>query len=265
MRNCPAVMAAVHDSVAAHPRAAAIDLGILVEKCIKESQVRSRARYRWLSEDDLEPWAIGSGDSRRSQCQRQRLTLAMRQWLTLSVRDELRRPTAENQPQPRRDAGFQPGECGDHSLELGSRAAANTEIRSVNTECQAERSCRRMQRVMSNQVRRNTPDAIGSVAIQGDHKARSPQETRCDENSPVFQRTRVRGFQLPQRAVNGGQCHNRLVVRIPQDGWLKDRPALRRVSRLSASTRDLVTRQRAKRVCADFGTEAKLLPDLGLR
>ncbi len=61
MRNCPAVMAAVHDSVAADPRAAAIDLGILVEKCVKESQVRSLARYRWLSEDDLEPWAIGSG------------------------------------------------------------------------------------------------------------------------------------------------------------------------------------------------------------
>ena len=190
-RNRRVVMAIVDDEVARNPGPSAGIPRTLVQKSGENGQVQWPGRCRNFAGDDLKAWPIELGGARGNQHQGQGLTLAVRHRLTLAVRNELRRPAAEDQPETGNDSRLQPRECGQDPLEPRAEAAADAQVRPVNAQGKAECSGRRVQGIVRNQVGRHAPDALRSKAIQGDDEARPTQEAGGDQNAPVFQATGI--------------------------------------------------------------------------
>src|SRR5271157_1040336 len=166
-RNPRVVVAIVDDEIASNPRPSASIPRTLVQKSGENGQVQRPGKYRHFTGDNLKAWPIELEGARRTQDHGQGLTLAVRHRLTLAVRNELRRPAAEDQPETGNDSRLQPRQCGQDPLELGGETAADAEVRPVHAQGKAECSGGRVQGVVGNQVGSHAPGAVRAQTFQG--------------------------------------------------------------------------------------------------
>ena len=266
LRNPVAMMAGVDDLIAMGARPSARVAETLVKKTGKTGKVERSSSPWKLAGSDLEAWQIELAGAGRSQHHGQRLTLAARNRLTLAVRDELRRPATEDQPETGNHSRLQPGECGQEPFKLRTRAAANAEVRAMNAQRKTEGSGRSVQGIVRESGGETRPRPR---PIETDLSAmtRLDRPTKREETT-IPQCSRQRGSLWPiLRNVAWTACRadNRLIIRVPQQRGPDLGPALRRASRFPAGVAICALGQPAKRMRPDLSGKDNLLLGLVLR
>ena len=80
----------------------------------------------------------------------------------------------------------QPGESRQETLCLGVRSAADAQIRSVQSQRQAQRTRSGVEGKVRDQVRRDAPDPLSVKVSHCDRQIRPPQVSRRGHHPPGF-------------------------------------------------------------------------------
>ena len=144
----------------------------------------------------------------------------------IPLRDRFRRPTGQDQPDPRHDAGGKPGQGRQCSLGRCPRPPSTPRFGPCVPSARLivpDEECRR---IVGNQVGRDSPDTLGAKCPQRRGQVNAAQEARGGHHTPVLEPIGGAAHGLDGREDRGGSG-DRLLVGVAQQRRHRAPPTFR--------------------------------------
>src|SRR5262249_6065907 len=142
------------------------------------------------------------------ESERECQTLARRRWGPLARRHKVGRPPAHNEPYSRHNPTVEPGQGREEPFGGAVESAAHSEVRPANAEPKTDRSRRRVEREMWDQMWRRPPHSLSRELLKRAGQARPSQESRRGHDAPIVELTGITSqpFDARKHCADSRNC-----------------------------------------------------------